>query len=154
MPSFSRHGSRRPEWQKERRAIRRSLAYEEMMAPRPKILLVDDDPSVRASLAFSLELEGFLIETFDAADALLARTEFPAEACLVIDYRLPGIDGFALLETLRSRGIRLPAIIITSTPTRLVRNLAAAAGTPIVEKPLMCDALTLAIRSGLVARAA
>lgn len=120
------------------------------MPSRPKIFLVDDDPAVRASLAFSLELEGFLIETFDCAEDLAGRNEFPATGCLVLDYRLPGMDGLSLLNMLRSRGVDLPAVLITSSPTRAVRNRAAAAGAVIVEKPLLCDALTAAVRGGLI----
>lgn len=123
------------------------------MPPRPKIILVDDDPAVRASLAFSLELEGFLIETFDCAEELAERIEFPYNGCLVLDYRLPQMDGLALLDILRSRGIDLPAVLITSAPARAVRNRAAAAGAAIVEKPLLCDALTAAVRDGLLGQA-
>jgi FixJ family two-component response regulator len=119
------------------------------MRSRPKILLVDDDPAVRASLAFSLELEGFLIETFECAEELADRSDLPEHGCLVLDYRLPEMDGLSLLNALRRRGVRLPAILITSAPTRSVRTHAAEAGAALVEKPLLCDALTAAVRSAL-----
>ncbi len=123
------------------------------MPSRPKILLVDDDPAVRASLAFSLELEGFLIETFDCAEELAGRSNLPDHACLVLDYRLPGMDGLALLKVLRHRGIDLPAILITSAPSRDLRSRAAEVGAEVVEKPLLCDALTAAVRAALTTEA-
>ena len=124
-----------------------------MMSSRPKIFLVDDDPAVRASLAFSLELEGFLIETFDGSAELAARAEFPDSGCLVLDYRLPRLDGLSLLKSLRSRGVVLPAVLITSAPSRAVRARAAEMGAAIVEKPLLCDALTATVRAALAAQA-
>jgi FixJ family two-component response regulator len=123
------------------------------MPSRPKILLVDDDPAVRASLAFSLELEGFLIETFDCGEALARKVEFPANGCLILDYRLPDTDGLSLLKALRGRGIALPAILITSAPTRAVRTRAAEAGAVLIEKPLLCDALSAAVHMSLSGQA-
>ena len=123
------------------------------MAARPKILLVDDDPAVRASLAFSLEIEGFLIETFECGEDLAHKADYPQEGCLVLDYRLPGMDGLSLLKILRGRGVELPAVLITSAPSRHVRTRAAEAGAVIIEKPLLGDALTAAVRAGLRAEA-
>ena len=123
------------------------------MPARPKILLVDDDPAVRAALAFSLEIEGFLIETFECGEDLLDKADFPKNGCFVLDYCLPGIDGLSLLKILRSRGVELPAVLITSAPNRQVRARAAEAGAVIIEKPLLGDALTAAVRSGLRADA-
>ena len=119
------------------------------MPCRAKIFLVDDDPAVRASLAFSLELEGFLIETFSCAEELVAKSDLPEIGCLVLDYRLPGMDGLSLLKALRRRGVGLPAILITSAPALGLRARAKEAGAVIVEKPLLCDALTAAVRSAL-----
>ena len=119
------------------------------MPSRPKIFLVDDDPAVRASLAFSLELEGFLIETFDCAEDLAGKSSFPDQGCLVVDYRLPGMDGISLLKWLRRRGVALPAVIITSAPSRALRAGAVEARAVIVEKPLLCNELTAAVRAGL-----
>ena len=124
------------------------------MPSRPKIFLVDDDPAVRASLAFSLELEGFLVETFDCAEKLAERADFPENGCLVLDYRLPGMDGLSLLKQLRRRGVTLPAVLITSAPNRDLRSRAAEAAAVIIEKPLLCDALTAAVRAGLLTQAA
>jgi FixJ family two-component response regulator len=121
------------------------------MPVRPQILLVDDDAAVRASLAFSLELEGFLVETFECAEDLAERGELPASGCLVVDYRLPGMDGLALLKTLRCRGVELPAVLITSAPSRAVHARVAEAGAVLIEKPLLCDALTAAVRGRLTA---
>ena len=113
----------------------------------PLLLLVDDDPAVRASLTFSLELEGFAVEAFASGERLVARAKLADAACLVIDYRLPGIDGLSLLSLLRERGATCPVVIITSNPTRRVRQCTTDAGAVLIEKPLLNDGLTVAIRS-------
>ena len=117
------------------------------MTTPPLLLLVDDDPSVRASLQFSLELEGFKVETFDSGEALVARDAPTDHACFVFDYRLPGIDGLTLLNLLRERGQTCPAVIITSNPTRGVRQRTGNAGAVLIEKPLLTNDLTAAIRT-------
>ena len=116
------------------------------MTSAPLLLLVDDDPAVLASLQFSLELEGFEVEAFDSAETLVAQAQLADPACLVIDYRLPGIDGLSLLRVLRERGETCPAVIITTNPTRSVRQRTADAGAILIEKPLLSDGLTVAIR--------
>lgn len=116
------------------------------MTTAPMLLVVDDDPAVLASLTFSLELEGFDVEAFDSGEALVAQGKLADPACLVIDYRLPGIDGLSLLRVLRERGETCPAVIITSNPTRSVRQRTIDAGAMLVEKPLLSDGLTVAIR--------
>lgn len=115
------------------------------MAP-PRILLVDDDPAVRLSITFALEIEGFEVGAFDSAEALLASGTPAPHACAVLDHRLPGLDGLALLTRLRKGGDTSPAIIITSNPTRRLRQLVEAAGARLIEKPLLCGALVAAVQ--------
>jgi FixJ family two-component response regulator len=119
----------------------------DLMTVVQRILLVDDDPAVRSSLAFALELEGFEVEAFENGELLAERPARPGDACLVLDYRLPGRNGLSVLELLRARGVQLPAILITSNPSRTVRAGAADAGAALIEKPLLCDALSHSIRS-------
>lgn len=116
------------------------------MTSAPMLLLVDDDPAVRASLQFSLELEGFRVNVFDSGETLMEQADLAHPSCLVLDYRLPGIDGLSLLHALRQRGEQCPAVIITSNPTRSVRQRINDAGAVLVEKPLLRNGLTVAIR--------
>ena len=116
------------------------------LAPPPMLLLVDDDPAVLASLQFSLELEGFAVDAFESGETVMARIRMARHACLVLDYRLPGIDGLSLLNLLRERGETCPAVIITSNPTRTMRLRTIDAGAVLIEKPLLSDSLTTAIR--------
>lgn len=116
------------------------------MTRAPVLHVVDDDPAVLASLTFSLELEGFEVESFESGETLIARTGSEKPACLVIDYRLPGIDGLSLLRRLRERGEVCPAVIITSNPSRAVRQRTTDSGAVLIEKPLLTDCLTAAIR--------
>lgn len=112
-----------------------------------KVFLVDDDPAIRASLKFSFELEGFEVVEFADAETIAEHAPSLGGGCLVIDYRLPGMNGLALLALLRMQGVTLPAVVITSNPTRQVRQAVADAKAVLIEKPLLCDALTAAIRS-------
>lgn len=113
------------------------------------VLVVDDDPAVLGSLKFALEIEGFRVRVFLSGKDLLDGEALPEPACLVVDYNLPGTNGLDLLAALRARGTRLPAILITSHPSAEVSRRAAAAGIAIIEKPLLGNALSEAIRRAL-----
>jgi len=108
--------------------------------------VVDDDPAVRNSLKFSLELEGMTVGVYGSADELLADAGLTRFRCLVVDQFMPGRSGLDLAAELRRRQIRMPVILITSHPSRALMALADKAGVPIVEKPLLGDALLDKIR--------
>lgn len=115
----------------------------------PSVTLVDDDPALLNALTFSLEVDGFAVRCFDSAEALLEAGPID-HGCLVIDERLDSsIGGLDLVDILRRRGSRLPAILITTNPKPELVRRAASAGTPIVEKPLLGTALATAIRQAL-----
>jgi FixJ family two-component response regulator len=118
------------------------------------VLLVDDDAAVRAALKFALEVEGFQVRLYDGPQAVLADVDLPTRACLVIDYRMPDIDGIELVDRLRSRNVVLPAILISGRVSQRLRDLAARSGvTRVLEKPLSDAALVENIRGALGARA-
>lgn len=101
------------------------------------ILLVDDDAAVRNALKFSLEMEGFSVRLYPTPEALLAENDLPAVGCLVIDYRMPDIDGLELVERLRNRGVSLPVLLISGRVTRSLRDRASGLGIrDVLEKPL------------------
>ena len=113
------------------------------------VLVIDDDPAVRNSLKFALEVEGFAVRTYHAGADLLRESELPADGCLVVDYKLPEMNGLDLLVELRKRKIELPAILITTHPSGEVRRRAALAGVILIEKPLLNDTLFQGIRAAL-----
>jgi FixJ family two-component response regulator len=109
------------------------------------VVLVDDDPDVLRSLQFAFEVEGFEVVACESGEALLERPPINGSGCLVLDYHLGGIDGLTLLERLRERGCRIPAILIT-TPTAHTVARAELAGVRMIEKPLLCDTLVGEVR--------
>ncbi len=72
------------------------------------VLVVDDDAAVRSALKFVLEVEGFRVRLYPDAGTLLADGDLPRQGCLVIDYRMPGMDGLELVERLRADHVALP----------------------------------------------
>ena len=115
-------------------------------AARQTVILVDDDPAVLGALQFALELEGFAVKAFREGREILSGERLPHAGCLVIDYNLPGMNGLDVVAALRSLRVTLPAILITTHPNAILRQRAAAQGLQIIEKPLLGDALTDAIR--------
>lgn len=112
------------------------------------VLVVDDDPAVRNALQFSLELEGLKVRLYDGPQALLADRDRLHCRCLIIDYRMPRMDGLELIEALRSFGIDRPIILIAGQSSRNLQKRAARAGIHrLLEKPLSDGALLEAIHS-------
>jgi len=104
-------------------------------------IVVDDDPAVRDSLKFSLEIEGFAVRAYAGGSAVLNDSDLECCQCLVVDQNMPEMSGLELSRRLRNRHVHAPVILITSHPTAALSTSAAGAGIPIVEKPLLGNAL-------------
>jgi len=117
------------------------------------IIIIDDDAQVLRSLCFLLETEGYRVLTFGSAMELLAEPELPANACFVVDYRMPIMDGIALLKQIREKYPDVPALIITGYPDNSIEPRAAELGIGVIRKPHLDDALLHGIR-GLLAEGA
>ncbi|HVY33194.1 MAG TPA: response regulator [Caulobacteraceae bacterium] len=110
---------------------------------RPCVAVVEDDGALLSALRFSLEAEGYEVRTFaNQIDLLAHQDAVHGIACLIVDYRLNPLNGLELFVLLQSRGMTAPAILVTSNPDEECRREAARLGVPIVEKPLLTDALS------------
>ncbi|HEY9532536.1 MAG TPA: response regulator [Burkholderiales bacterium] len=119
-----------------------------MHAERLTVYIVDDDASVRDSLALMLGLSGYRTALYADAEAFLAVWQQEWSGCVVADLRLPGRSGVELQDELRRRGSRLPFIIITAhgdVPT--ARAAFQAAAVDFLEKPFDHAQLRAAIES-------
>ena len=121
------------------------------MSPASEIVLVvDDDAAVRAALKFVLEVEGFRVLLYDSPEAVLNDPELPQRACLVVDYRMPHMDGIELVARLRERKVTLPAILISARVNSQLHRIAERVGLAhVLEKPFSDAALVDSIRSAL-----
>ena len=105
------------------------------------LAVVDDDPAVRGSLQFSLELEGYEVRVFSGARELLNEPAIAHFDCIIVDRNLPTFDGLELAVRLRDRSVFVPIILTTSQPSEFLARRARSAGISIVEKPLLDNAL-------------
>ena len=78
------------------------------------VFIVDDDPAVRDSLALLLSLHGHATAVFGSAEDFLSAARPDWAGCAIVDIRMPGMDGLALLEAMRERGLGLPAVVVTA----------------------------------------
>jgi len=79
----------------------------------PVVFVIDDDPSVRASLKFLISTVGLEVETFDSAESFLCRKPPETTSCLVLDVRLRGLSGLDFQRQLAARNFPIPIIFIT-----------------------------------------
>ena len=116
------------------------------MTKRLRVLLVDDDDSVRRALARAIRRAGFDVQAFRSVEALLAYGLPEHEACLVLDVNLPGTDGIAFKQSLAAGSRDLPTIFITALePGKVSEALAALSPVAVLYKPFDNDDLIAAI---------
>lgn len=84
-----------------------------MSLERPTVLVVDDDPSVLRSLERMFQVEGYVVECFAHPRQLLARGDGVGPLCVVMDLRMPELNGLELQEELHQQGFRHPIIFIS-----------------------------------------
>jgi FixJ family two-component response regulator len=77
------------------------------------VIVVDDDAAVRKALSRLLRANGWAVESFDSAEAFLARPAGLEPACLILDVSLPDLDGLALQRRLTETGECHPIIFLT-----------------------------------------
>ena len=121
-----------------------------MSKERALIIVVNDDEAVREALKFALELDGLDVKVCAAGDELFLHPDLGSAKCLVLDFRMPEMDGIEVLDGLRSRGIRLPVILITGHATPALRKRALQAGVVhVLQKPLLDNVLLDSIRGAM-----
>lgn len=79
----------------------------------PLVFVVDDDLSARRGVVRLLEASGYAAEAFDSAAAFLDRPPYSGPSCLVLDLKMPGMDGLELQRQLREAGHALPIVFVT-----------------------------------------
>ncbi|HVF60304.1 MAG TPA: response regulator transcription factor [Thermoanaerobaculia bacterium] len=83
-------------------------------APAPRILLVEDEPSLVVTLTDRLEAEGYRVETSGDGEEALARAAAGAFDLVILDVMLPGRNGFDVCRDLRQRGLQVPVLMLTA----------------------------------------
>lgn len=79
-----------------------------------RLLVVDDDPAIRAFLVRGLAEEGFAVDQASDGEEARFKADDPAYDCILLDLTLPSRDGLAVLRELRSRGVATPIIVLTA----------------------------------------
>ena len=80
----------------------------------PRILIIEDSADLAAGLRYNLELEGFAVDTAEDGREGLRRARTEAPDLLILDLMLPGLDGYQILQALRSEGHRMPVLILSA----------------------------------------
>jgi two-component system response regulator MprA len=114
-----------------------------------KVLVVDDEPGIRDSLGRALRLEGYDVATAqDGADALEQLRTGGEPDALVLDVLMPNVDGLEVCRLLRSKGSRLPVLMLTarSGVADRVAGLDAGADDYVV-KPFALEELLARLRA-------
>lgn len=112
--------------------------------------VVEDDRAMRESLVELLEEAGYRVRAHASAEHLLALGADAPQGCVVSDVRMPGMDGLALLRSLRAAGSALPLVLITGHGDVAMAVTAMKAGAvDFLEKPFEADALLAAIETAL-----
>ena len=118
--------------------------------PGELIVVVDDDAAVRASLAALLETAGYETIEFASGSAFLDSVHELAGACVLLDIKMPGLDGLEVQRRLNRLGAKLPVVLVTGHGDIPMAVQAMRAGaSDFLEKPVRRDRLTESVARAL-----
>ena len=117
------------------------------------VYIVDDDPSVRRSLARVVRSANLQATVFATADKFFQSDYETSNSCLVVDAKMPGCGGLDMLSRLRHDRIPIPVIVVTAHDDPETKKAAEEAGAvgffrKPVDSEALLDAITWALRKG------
>lgn len=119
------------------------------MTARRQVYLVDDDDAVRRSAGFMLKTAGYEVEVFSSGAEFLKQIGQDQPGCILLDVRMPGMDGLEVQRELNTRGVTMPVIVLTGHGDVNVAVTAMKAGAlDFIEKPFEKAVLVRALEEG------
>jgi two-component system, LuxR family, response regulator FixJ len=115
----------------------------------PLVHLVDDDEAIRRSAGFMLKTSGFQVKSYESGVELLKDAASLEPGCILLDIRMPGMDGLEVQQKLQDKGVSLPVIIMTGHGDVTLAVQAMKAGAvDFIEKPFEKAGLLDALDEG------
>jgi two-component system response regulator FixJ len=116
----------------------------------PLVHLVDDDGAIRRSAGFLLKTSGYQVRSYESGVDLLRSFSELDKGCILLDIRMPGMDGLEVQQALKDKGVTLPVIIMTGHGDVTLAVKAMKAGAiDFIEKPFEKASLLGAIEQGV-----
>lgn len=123
-----------------------------MSEPEKVVHVVDDDDSVRRSVGFILKTSGYQVRPYASGAELLKEAKTLDTGCVLLDIRMPGMDGLEVQQALQEKGVALPVIIMTGHGDIPLSVRAMKAGAiDFIEKPFEKNLLLSAVEQGFAA---
>jgi two-component system response regulator FixJ len=121
-----------------------------MMSSESKLVhLVDDDAAIRRSASFMLKISGYQVETYESGVDLLKEAGHLGQGCILLDIRMPAMDGLEVQQALHERGVGLPVIIMTGHgDVGLAVKAMKAGAVDFIEKPFDKETLIASLEEG------
>ena len=112
--------------------------------------IVDDDDAIRRSAGFMLKTSGFQVQTYESGAELLTNAGSLRQGCILLDIRMPGMDGLEVQQALQEKGVALPVIIMTGHgDVSLAVKAMKAGAVDFIEKPFEKAVLLSSLDLGL-----
>lgn len=122
-----------------------------MMPDKKLIHIVDDEDSIRRSVGFMLKTSGYQVETWSSGQAFLKEVKHAEQGCILLDVRMPEIDGLEVQRALVERGVTMPVVIMTGHGDISIAIRAMKAGAvDFLEKPFEKATLIAAIEESFL----
>src|SRR6266850_1126402 len=118
--------------------------------PKPKILVIDDDAGIRESLKMTLEYDGYDVAGAATGQEGLNLVEREAPDLVLLDVKMPGMDGFDVMSRLHSMQAGLPIVMISAHGTGMTGADAIKKGAvDFIDKPLSTDRVLVTVKNVL-----
>src|SRR5215212_4587210 len=118
--------------------------------PKPRILVIDDEAAIRDSLKMTLEYEGYDFIGAATGQEGLTLAERDSPDLVLLDVKMPGMDGIDVLERLRSMNDQLPVVVISGHGTISTAVDATKKGAfDFIEKPFASERVLVSLRNAL-----
>ena len=133
----------------QRSVQQRSQTTKALPDAAARVFVIDDDHSVRKALGRLLRVAGYQFELLDAAEAYLACPPPHPPACLLLDIRMPGMNGLELQRAIEGTPMELPIVFITGHADEELLQSLSRRTVNVLYKPLDDVALLAAIDAAL-----